>query len=69
MFASNDRWPEAIDAYKQAIKIKPDLAEAYYNLGLAYLAIGDKNSALAQYNILKSMNSQFADNLFREINK
>jgi len=27
---------EAIDAFKQAISIKPDFAEAYYNLGVAY---------------------------------
>ncbi len=63
------RWPEAIDAYKQAIKIEPDLAEAHYNLGKAYLTIGDKNSALAEFNILKSLNLQFANDLFNQINK
>jgi tetratricopeptide (TPR) repeat protein len=69
MFANNDRWPEAIDAYKQAIKIKPDLAGAYYNLGLAYLAIGDKSSAMAEVNSLKSLNLEMANNLFNQINK
>jgi tetratricopeptide (TPR) repeat protein len=47
----------------------PDYAEAHYNLGLTYLAIGDKNSALAEYNILKSLNPQFADELLNRINK
>jgi tetratricopeptide (TPR) repeat protein len=64
-----NRWQEAIEAFRQAVKFRPDLAEAHYNLGNAYLAIGDKNSALAEYNILKSLNSRLADNLFNRINK
>jgi tetratricopeptide (TPR) repeat protein len=63
------RGAEAIEAYKQAIKIKPDYAEAHYNLGNSYLTIGDKNSALAEYNILKSLNSEMANNLLNQINK
>ena len=27
----------AIDSYKQALKIKPDYAEAYYNMGVAWM--------------------------------
>jgi Flp pilus assembly protein TadD len=69
VYAKFDRGTEAIDAFKQAIKIKPDYAEAHKNLGYAYLTIGDKNSALAEYNILKSLNSELANNLFKEINK
>ena len=63
------RWSEAMDALKQAVKIKPDLAEGYYNLGYVYLVTGDKKSALAEYNILKSLNPQSADDLFKQINK
>jgi Flp pilus assembly protein TadD len=69
VFNDQDRWPEAIDAYKQAIKIMPDLAVAHNNLGYAYLAIGDKKSALAEYNILKSLNPESANNLLKQINK
>ena len=39
------RWQDAIQAYKQAIRIKPDLADAHLGLGMAYLMTGDKNSA------------------------
>jgi tetratricopeptide (TPR) repeat protein len=63
------RWSEAMDALKQAVKIKPDLAEGYYNLGYVYLVTGDKKSALAEYNILKSLNPQSAEDLFKQINK
>ncbi|MCX5632879.1 MAG: tetratricopeptide repeat protein [Phycisphaerae bacterium] len=69
IYGKLDRYQEAIDAFKQAVRIKPDDADAHCNLGYAYLAIGDKNSALAEYNILKSLNSELANNLFKEINK
>jgi tetratricopeptide (TPR) repeat protein len=63
------RWHEAIEAYRQAIRIKPNYSKAHNNLGYAYLAAGDKNSAMAEYNILKSLNPEMADNLLKEINK
>ena len=34
-FDANDN-EKAIDAYKQAVKLNPDLAEAYFRLGVAY---------------------------------
>ena len=58
-------YQEAIETYKQAIKIKPDFVEAHYNLGTAYLTIGDRNSAMAEYSILKSLNPKLADKLAR----
>jgi tetratricopeptide (TPR) repeat protein len=63
------RLPEAIEAYKQAIRIKPNYAEAHKNLGVVCLVTGDRNSALAELNILKSLNSQFANDLAEQINK
>ena len=63
------RHTEAIDAFKRAIRIKPDYVSAHCNLGLAYLATGDKNSALAEYNILKSLNLEMANKLLNQINK
>jgi tetratricopeptide (TPR) repeat protein len=38
-FGSARMYQDAIDAYNQALKMKPDLAEAYYSLGLSYSAI------------------------------
>jgi Flp pilus assembly protein TadD len=68
-YSGQGRWPEAIETFKQAINIKPDSAEAHANLGYAYLAISDKNSATAEYNILKSLNSEMANKLLNQINK
>ncbi len=58
---------EAVDAFNQAIGLKPEYAEARYNLGLTYLIIGNKGSALAQYEILKNLNNDLANKLFNLI--
>jgi Flp pilus assembly protein TadD len=68
-YGNLSRYTGAIETFKQVIKIKPDYANAHYNLGITYLEIGDKNSALAEYNILKSLNSEMANKLLNQINK
>ena len=55
---------EAIEACKQAIRINPDNAEAHFALGAAYAFLNDKVSALEQYKILKSLDSEWASKLF-----
>jgi len=55
---------KAIEAFKQAIRIDPDYAEAHYSLGVAYLLIRDRNSALNEYKILKELNIDLANELF-----
>jgi tetratricopeptide (TPR) repeat protein len=39
----------AINSYEQAIKIKPDYAEAYYNMGIALQNKGDPEAAINSY--------------------
>jgi len=39
----------AIDSYKQALKIKPDYAEAYYNMGVALKDKGNLEAAIDSY--------------------
>ena len=63
------RSQDAIEAYKQAVRIKPDDAEAHNNLGVAYLATGDKSAALEEYKILKTLDAEKANELFKLINK
>jgi hypothetical protein len=45
------------------------LAKAYFGLGAAYVLSNDKDSALEQYKILKSLDSERANKLFNLINK
>ena len=63
---------DAIEAYKQAIRIKPDYVIAHSNLALAYLHYGaarDRGNALEQYKTLKSLDKDRANKLFNEIYK
>ena len=50
---------EAIEPYKQVIRINPDHAEAHYGLGVAYHWSNDRDSAVEQHEILKSLGSEY----------
>ena len=62
-------YKDAIGAYKQAISIDPDYVYSHLGLGLTYLLIGDKNSALNEYKILKTLDINKANELFDLIYK
>src|SRR5258708_4287412 len=47
--ADDKKWPEAIDAYKLAIRLDANYAPAYGGLGDAYLNSGNSEQALAAY--------------------
>lgn len=44
--AEEEKWPEAIDAYKLAIRLDPNYARAHGGLGDAYLNSGKWGAAL-----------------------
>ena len=54
----------AVEHGAQAIRINPDYAEAHYSLGVAYLLIRDRNSALDEYKILEKLDIDLANKLF-----
>ena len=64
---ANDSDAEKIEAYKQAIKINPDFANAYFGLGAVYVFSNDRASALEQYKILKNLDPERANKLFNMI--
>src|SRR4051812_355793 len=43
------KYAEAIDAYRQAIKLKPNYAEAFFNMGDAYEALERHEEAVTAY--------------------
>jgi tetratricopeptide (TPR) repeat protein len=69
VYTTLERYKESIDAFKKAIRLNPQLADAYYGLGLVYLLLGDKDYALEQYKILKNLNTDLANTLLDFINE
>jgi hypothetical protein len=57
-----------VEAYKQALAKRPDVDSIYIPLTMAYLRMGDKDSAMAQYRILKERHSDRAEELLKQIN-
>ena len=53
------RYQEAIEAYKQAIRIKPDFA--HYNMGIAYCHLGRYHEAIETYKQAIRIKPDFAD--------
>ncbi|HAM53056.1 MAG TPA: glycosyltransferase, partial [Nitrospiraceae bacterium] len=41
--------------YQTALRLKPDLAEVYYNLGLIYVKKGLKNEAIREFQAALSL--------------
>ncbi|MGB8509667.1 MAG: trypsin-like peptidase domain-containing protein [Pyrinomonadaceae bacterium] len=66
-YASN--FDKAIEAYKQAVLLRPDEPEAHYNLGMTYLEIGERGAALAQNNLLRSLDGSLYGKLSGELKK
>ena len=68
-FMQLNDYTSAISCYTRAIEIKPDLAAAYYNRGLMYLRMGNRDQGvtdlskagelgiLPSYNVLKRINN------------
>jgi protein O-GlcNAc transferase len=48
-YARNGKEVEAIESFTMAIKLKPDYAEAYVNLGKVYHGAGDLQTAINAY--------------------
>ncbi len=49
---------------KEEVRKYPDEAWAHNNLGLAYLSLHDRDSAIDQYKILKKLDTKRANELF-----
>lgn len=60
---------DALDVFKRAAAINPDSVEGHYNLGITFLKLGDKQSAMAEYEILKDLSEDRGETLRRLIKK
>ena len=68
IYFRRDKFQEAVEPFKRAIALAPQ-GSMYLNLGLTYLNLGDKTSAMEQYRLLKEWNSILAERLLKQINE
>ena len=61
------QYDKALDAYKQAITLKQDYANPHEYLARTYVAMGDKDAALREYEIVKRLDAKMAAELLRAI--
>lgn len=57
----NDQDSEAVEAFKQAVALDPDLAEAHFRLGLAYEALNRQEDAESEYKKAVEAYKKFVD--------
>lgn len=65
---SANRWREAVGAYKKAIKLKPDYAEAYNFRGLAYWNLDNNQQAIKDYTKTLELKPDYAEAYFNRGN-
>jgi tetratricopeptide (TPR) repeat protein len=63
----NQRWPEAIRHYQEAIASGIDNADVHTDLGNAFRFSGQPEQALSQYTIAQKLNPQHENSLFNQI--
>jgi cytochrome c-type biogenesis protein CcmH/NrfG len=61
------RHNDAIEAYRQALRINPEDAKAWYILGLTYGVSGNRVAALDAVRELRRLDPAMADKLFNWI--
>ena len=63
------KYKEAIEADKEAVRLKPDSAKPHYNLAISYLAVKEKAPAIQEYRTLKQLDPEMAGKLYTLIYK
>jgi len=66
-YRKTKQYDKALDAYKQAISLKPDFPYPHEYMARTYLAMGDKDAAMREYEILKRLDPKMADQLLKAI--
>jgi tetratricopeptide (TPR) repeat protein len=62
-YEDQDKYDDAVAAYRQAIKLRPDYKAAWYALGLAYGKQGKRSEALNALDHIRKLDPSLADKL------
>jgi len=60
-FSAQERLEDAISQYSEALKMDPEMAEAYFNLGHAYRRQGKLSEAIEHYSRALELDPEFAE--------
>jgi tetratricopeptide (TPR) repeat protein len=66
LYSAQNKYPEAIPEYVKARELNPDLADAYYRLGQAYVRTGQKEKAQEQFQVYQRLREQHLADLDRQ---
>jgi tetratricopeptide (TPR) repeat protein len=66
LYSAENKYPEAIPEYLKARELNPDLADAYYHLGQAYVRTGQKDRAQEQFKVYQQLRQQHLADLDRQ---
>ncbi len=67
VYYSQGRFAGAIKAFERALTVKPDLAAAHYGIALAFYGLKRNPEAQKHYEILRKLDKNLANQLFRAI--
>ena len=59
------QYDQAVSAYKEAIRLKPDSGEDWYGLGWVYNQEGQRSEVMKVYERLKTLDPKLADEFFK----
>jgi Tfp pilus assembly protein PilF len=67
IYSRKGDFEEAIASFDKAISLDPQNAFSHYSLGLTYISLNENDLAIEQYNILKGLNKNLAEQLQNKI--
>ncbi|MCA1558369.1 MAG: tetratricopeptide repeat protein, partial [Acidobacteria bacterium] len=62
------QYEQAADSYEIAVRLQPNNAEIRYMRGRTFLQLGNREGALAEYRVLRTLDADKANKLYAMIN-
>jgi tetratricopeptide (TPR) repeat protein len=67
LYSDQTQYADSISEYGKALDNKPDLADAHYRLGQAYVHTGQKDKAQEQFQVYQQLRAQHLADLDKQI--
>ena len=66
LYSDQNKYAEAIPEYERRCELNPDLADAHYRLGQAYVRTGEKDRAQEQFQVYQQLRAQHLADLDKQ---